>query len=63
MRVGRTSLRETPSGIRICRDFLDGGFCQGIDGAPVRKRYRDSTSSRVPWITMLKQLRNIGTTD
>ena|ERR1700682_1221003 len=22
---------NTPSGMRICRDFLDGGFCQGID--------------------------------
>ena len=31
MRVGRTSFRERPSGMRICRDFLEGGFCQGID--------------------------------
>src|SRR5216684_9382615 len=31
IRVGRTSFRGTPSGMRICRDFLDGGFCQGID--------------------------------
>ena len=31
MRVGRTSFRGTPTGMRICRDFLDGGFCQGID--------------------------------
>ena len=31
MRVGRTSFRRTPSGMRICRDFLDGDFCQGID--------------------------------
>ena len=31
MRVERTSFRGTPSGMRICRDFLDGGFCQGID--------------------------------
>src|SRR6266478_5777936 len=31
MRVGRTSFRGMPSGMRICRDLLDGGFCQGID--------------------------------
>ena len=30
IRVGRTSFRDA-SGMRICRDFLDGGFCQGID--------------------------------
>jgi hypothetical protein len=31
IRVGRPSFRETPSGMRICRDFLDDGFYQGID--------------------------------
>src|SRR2546423_12370458 len=47
MRIGRTSFRETPSGMtgrtsrrdalcgsRIWRDLLDGGFCQGIDSDP-----------------------------
>jgi hypothetical protein len=33
MRVGRSSFRGTPSGTRICRDFLDWGFCQGIDSS------------------------------
>ena len=28
---GRTSLRDALCGSRIWRDFLDGGFCQGIE--------------------------------
>ena len=31
IRIGRTSFLGTPSGMRICRDFLDGAFCQVID--------------------------------
>src|SRR6266702_3108899 len=30
IRIGRTSFRWTPRGMRICWDFLDGGFCQAI---------------------------------
>src|SRR5713101_3966014 len=31
IRVGRTSLLGMPCGTRICLDFLDGGFCHGIE--------------------------------
>src|SRR5712691_2684225 len=29
--VGRTSFLGMPCGTRICLDFLDGGFCHGIE--------------------------------
>ncbi|MGB8609907.1 hypothetical protein, partial [Bradyrhizobium sp.] len=31
IRIGRTSFLGMPRGTRICLDFLDGGFCHGIE--------------------------------
>jgi len=66
IRVGRTSFRGTPSGMRICRDFLDGGFCQGIDSMAASRqlqllwmpgRSRGSNPHRTIFETLLASAR------